>query len=239
MLAQQGLTVRSIPSAGRRVRLRRRDNVNAGGSNEQVALEAIHPDNEVLALRAARILRLDIAGIDFITEDITKSWMEVGGGICEVNAQPQIGISDAPDLYHRILREAMPRLGRVPMVLHAVVPAVGGHPDRGDDAPPDDGLAVFNTTATRERVVVDGRTVSERHATAFEAIRAALNDPGVRGLIATMPINELLAAGLPARWIDRILVHRSNSLQESEMRRILDGLRSRFAGNVGEIIEAP
>ncbi len=41
-----------------------------------------------MARQAAKTLRLDIAGIDFICPDISRSVREVGGGIMEVNAAP-------------------------------------------------------------------------------------------------------------------------------------------------------
>ncbi|MEX2409654.1 MAG: Mur ligase family protein, partial [Rhodovibrionaceae bacterium] len=48
--------------------------------------EQVHPDNIAMAERAARILGLRIAGVDFLTADISRSHFEIGGAICEVNA---------------------------------------------------------------------------------------------------------------------------------------------------------
>lgn len=59
----------------------------AGGTAVDVTHQ-IHPDNQALAVRAARVVGLDIAGVDFLCPDIARSWREVGGAICEVNAQP-------------------------------------------------------------------------------------------------------------------------------------------------------
>jgi cyanophycin synthetase len=50
--------------------------------------DEVYPDNGLLALRAARIIGLDLAGVALISPDISCSWQEVGGAICEVNAQP-------------------------------------------------------------------------------------------------------------------------------------------------------
>lgn len=86
-LIEQDLTLDAIPPAGRFVRLRRTANISTGGTAEDV-LASIHPDNRSLAVRAARIIGLDIAGVDFLCPDISRSWREVGGAICEVNAQP-------------------------------------------------------------------------------------------------------------------------------------------------------
>ncbi len=86
-LSEQGLDAQSVPQAGRFVHLRRIANIGSGGTAEDV-LGLVHPDNRALAERAARCIGLDIAGIDFLCPDISRSWMEVGGAICEVNAQP-------------------------------------------------------------------------------------------------------------------------------------------------------
>ncbi|HCR85087.1 MAG TPA: cyanophycin synthetase, partial [Alphaproteobacteria bacterium] len=50
--------------------------------------DIIHPDNITLAERSAQTIGLKVAGIDFITPDISRSWKEIGGGICEINASP-------------------------------------------------------------------------------------------------------------------------------------------------------
>lgn len=86
-LDEAGLTPDSIPEAGRFVRLRRIANISTGGTPVDVTGQ-VHPDNRLAAIRAARVVGLDIAGIDFITPDISRSYREAGGAICEVNGQP-------------------------------------------------------------------------------------------------------------------------------------------------------
>lgn len=88
LLAREGLTPGSIPEPGRIVRLRRTANVATGAEAFPVTP---HPDNVALAVRAADALRLDLAGIDMLCPDITRSWREVGAAICEVNASPELG----------------------------------------------------------------------------------------------------------------------------------------------------
>ncbi|MCB2058911.1 MAG: hypothetical protein KDE21_00240 [Novosphingobium sp.] len=90
-LEDQELTPESVPAPGRVVRLRRIANISTGGTAEDVS-DRVHPDNRALAIRAARIVGLDIAGVDFICPDIDRSWREVGGAICEVNAQPTLRV---------------------------------------------------------------------------------------------------------------------------------------------------
>ena len=117
LLKQQGLDQQHVPAQQEYIRLRRRDNFSAGGTNEPIDVSDIHPDNESLALRVADLFRLDFAGIDLIIEDITKSWLDSHAAICEVNAQPTVGISYAPFLYHELLEETFPQGGRIPIHL--------------------------------------------------------------------------------------------------------------------------
>ncbi len=111
-LANQGLRLASVPAAGRHVRLRGAANISSGGTRE-AALHQAHPDNLALASLAARLMRLDLAGIDLLIPDISRSWIEGGAAICEVNAQPQISRH-----LHRVI---LPRLvinnGRIPIVV--------------------------------------------------------------------------------------------------------------------------
>ncbi|HSH38445.1 MAG TPA: acetate--CoA ligase family protein, partial [Chthoniobacterales bacterium] len=87
LLEQAGYTVNTVLSAGQIFHLRSTANISTGGTAIDRTAE-IHYSNSEIARRAARIIGLDIAGIDFITPDITQPIDEVGGGIVEVNAGP-------------------------------------------------------------------------------------------------------------------------------------------------------
>ena len=69
------------------VKLTLTGNMSTGGISIDRTMEA-HPENIEIAEEAARVVGLDIAGIDFIAPDITQPVRETGGGICEVNAAP-------------------------------------------------------------------------------------------------------------------------------------------------------
>ena len=86
-LEKNNLTEYSVPEVGQIVKLRSNGNISTGGS----AIECtnnIHPYNIELAVKAAKIIGLDIAGIDIITKDISKPITDCGGAIIEVNAVP-------------------------------------------------------------------------------------------------------------------------------------------------------
>lgn len=91
VLAEQQLDAASVPAAGMTCFLRRNSNVSEGGTAEDLT-EETHPDNLALAERAARIVGLDVCGVDFLTTDIGRSWRENGGAICEVNDNPGFGL---------------------------------------------------------------------------------------------------------------------------------------------------
>ncbi len=61
--------------------------MSTGGTSVDVT-DIVHPDNQALAVRAAAVTGLDVAGIDLIIKDISRSYMEIGGAICEVNYCP-------------------------------------------------------------------------------------------------------------------------------------------------------
>lgn len=116
MLAERGWSPAQVPAEGEFVALRRRANVSTGGEAVLVT-HRVHADNRRLAERAAQTLRLDLAGVDLIMADISKSWLDIGAAICEVNAQPQIGDGTTPQVYVDLLRGMVARDGRIPIVL--------------------------------------------------------------------------------------------------------------------------
>lgn len=89
MLAGQGHRPDSVPRAGEKVFLRSVANVSRGGHAEDVT-DLVHPDIERMALRAARLVGLDMAGVDVLTTDITRPLALTGGAILEVNLWPGI-----------------------------------------------------------------------------------------------------------------------------------------------------
>jgi cyanophycin synthetase len=84
---EQGFEMADPVSAGQRVFLKRTGNMSTGGISID-RTEEIHPENAEIAELAAKVVGLDIAGIDFICPDISLPVRQTGGGIVEVNAAP-------------------------------------------------------------------------------------------------------------------------------------------------------
>jgi cyanophycin synthetase len=97
LLDTQGHTLDSVPEAGEMVKLTLTGNMSTGGISIDRTFEA-HPENVEIAEEAARMVGLDIAGIDFICPDITEPVRETGGAICEVNAAPGFRMHTHPTI---------------------------------------------------------------------------------------------------------------------------------------------
>ncbi len=95
LLARLGYDLDTVPAADEIVYLRSTANLSTGGTAIDVTDE-IHPDNRDMAIRAIQAIGLDIGGVDFLTPDITRSYRDIGGGICEINAGPGFRMHVAP-----------------------------------------------------------------------------------------------------------------------------------------------
>ncbi|MBA4111448.1 MAG: cyanophycin synthetase [Leptothrix sp. (in: Bacteria)] len=81
-LQRQGLTIDAIPDPGRQVLIQRNGNVALDCTDD------VHPEVEHAVTLAARVVGLDIAGVDVVAQDISRPLKSQGGAIVEVNAGP-------------------------------------------------------------------------------------------------------------------------------------------------------
>lgn len=95
MLELKGLNPDTILKKGEICFLKSTANISTGGTAID-RTDEVHPDNIFLFERIAKIIGLDIAGIDVVAPDITTSIIENGGGIVEVNAAPGFRMHLAP-----------------------------------------------------------------------------------------------------------------------------------------------
>jgi len=97
-LEAAGLSEDSVPEDKVFVSLRKIQNTAWGGVAKD-ATEEIHPENVRISLSATALCGLNTAGVDIITEDITKPWYETGAIINEVNFSPSLGGSEVSCKY--------------------------------------------------------------------------------------------------------------------------------------------
>ncbi len=86
-LKKQGFDADSVPSPGTLIFLRNNANLSTGGSATDVTDE-VHPEMAARAVSAARMIGLDICGVDVVAESVQYPLEDQNGGVVEVNAAP-------------------------------------------------------------------------------------------------------------------------------------------------------
>jgi cyanophycin synthetase len=87
ILSDKSLTLESVIPQGEVLLLKPTANLSTGGTSTDVT-DYVHPNNIFLAERIARIIGLDICGIDIMASDLSTPLEENGGAVLEVNAAP-------------------------------------------------------------------------------------------------------------------------------------------------------
>lgn len=218
LMVQNGLSPDSIPAPGSRVVLRRRDNVNAGGTNEKIDLGIVHPDNLDLAKSVARFLRMDFAGIDLISSDITVSWRHNDASICEVNAMPQFGVSDVSEFYEDCVRSLVPNGGGIKVSLYI----------SGEEAPLLEKLLNENSAANisaKSGLWIHGKQCAKPFSNTYEAACVGLLRPEMDQLKCMMSPQDILRYGLPCPDIHDLNVCDDRSAMQDERDKAVAAVR--------------
>ncbi|WP_454718918.1 cyanophycin synthetase [Caulobacter segnis] len=201
MLARVDLSLESVPEAGAVVTLRATANLSTGGTAID-RTEIIHPDNAAIARRAALTVGLDVAGIDFMAPDITRSVRETGGGIVEINAAPGFRMHLEPsegqprDVAKAVIANLFPPGGRSRIPLVAVTGTNGKSTvvrmvariarEMGKT------VGLTNTTG----VYVNDERVLEADASGPKSARMVLRDPTVDVAVLETARGGMLREGL-------------------------------------------
>lgn len=195
LLAEQGLSPVSVPPIGTFLRLRRAANIAMGGI-ARAAFHEVHPDNRLLAERAARALGLDLAGIDLLIPDIARSWLETSAAICEVNAQPGLGTFTAAHVYPQLLGQLVSGNGRIPVIL--VVGDSNGRPIANAIARAIGRMGAVVGLADGDGVRLNGTRISTGPASPHATGRILLRDRQTACAIICVNDCSVLDTGLPA-----------------------------------------
>jgi cyanophycin synthetase len=204
LLELVGHTRKSVPDEGDVVYLRSTANLSTGGTAVDVTDET-HPDNREMAIRAARAIGLDVAGVDFLTTDITRSFHETGGAICEINAAPGFRMHVAPsqgeprDAAGPVLDMLFPpgTPSRIPL---AAITGTNGKTTTTRMVAHIQKMA-GNTVgmATSDGVYIDGHLTVPGDMTGPAAARMVLRDPTVDVAVLETARGGLLRAGMGYR----------------------------------------
>ena len=123
MLDDKGYTLETVPAKKELVLLKPTANLSTGGTSTDVTDE-VHPANIFMCERIAKIIGLDICGIDIMATDLKTPVSENGGAILEVNAAPgfRMHIEPAEGLPRNVAEPVVDMLfpkgstGRIPII---------------------------------------------------------------------------------------------------------------------------
>jgi cyanophycin synthetase len=207
MLARQGYTRETVPAHGERVFLRSTGNLSTGGTATDMT-DLVHPDNVEMAVRAVKAIGLDVGGVDFLTTDITASYKEIGGAICEINAAPGFRMHMAPsegrarDVAGPVLDMLFPpgSPSRIPI---AAVTGTNGKTTTARMLAHIQKLASHHVGLTStDGVYIDGQRTVAGDMTGPVATRMVLSDPNVDVAVLEIARGGLLRAGMGVRHCD-------------------------------------
>ena len=213
LVSEAGKTPDSVPAKDEFVRLRRRANISAGGSGKRMEIHEIHPDNARLAERAANAVRLDLAGVDLLIPDITRSWMEVGALICEVNSQPQIGFQSTQPLIEHLFSKG----SKIPIVL-LVSPTADLDWQALQEALPC-GKAGYSTGSG---VWLGAGRIAPALKNGLLAGEILLNEQETEAALIHMRPDEVSRLGLPCDSCDTLVIAAPDSWDIADRNRLAD-----------------
>ncbi len=201
VLAGQGHTLASVPESGELVKLALTGNMSTGGISIDRTFDA-HPDNVEIAEEAARVVGLDVAGIDFICPDIASPVRETGGAIVEVNAapgfrmhtHPTVGVPQfiAKPVVDLLFPPGAP--SRVPII--AVTGTNGKTTTARMIAHIFKGLGRKVGMTSTDGVVIDERLVIKADASGPKSARMVLQNPRVDFAVMEVARGGILREGL-------------------------------------------
>lgn len=225
-LVRQGLTLDGVPGNGDFVRLQSVPRVADGGDVVGV-LDRVHPDNAAIAERAAQVMRLDIAGIDLLVPDISRSWREAPGGwITEVNSVPQLSPLSRADIYSALLKTFLGGNGRIPVALvvggnaHDIVASAGSRLAQA---------GIVAGLASERHLSVGGEVLSDEALEVASAALTLTTHPAVDVMVLAAGAGELLRQGLPVDRID-LLVIAGDPSADADLKSLLLLARPHLAG---------
>ncbi|MBS1210357.1 MAG: cphA2 [Proteobacteria bacterium] len=201
LLERQGLTADSVPAAGSQVTIERNGNMAIDCTDE------VHPEVAAAATLAARIVGLDIAGIDLVTEDVSLPLEKTGGAIVEVNAGPSL------------LMHLKPAQGKPRPVGEAIVAHLFPGEDNDGRIPVVGVTGCDDTTrvtrqigwllhmggfhagmACRDGLFLDQRIVERHDCANWQAGQRLLMNRTVDAAVFETPVESILGEGLPYDW---------------------------------------
>ncbi|PSO65144.1 MAG: cyanophycin synthetase [Cyanobacteria bacterium QH_8_48_120] len=200
VLKRQGYDLDSVPPRDEVAYLRATANLSTGGKAIDRTND-IHPHNIWLVERVAKIVGLDIAGIDAVTPDISKPFREVSGVVIEVNAAPGFRMHVRPS--EGISRNvAAPVLDMLfPQGSPSRIPIIAITGTNGKTTTTRLAAHIFRQTqqvvgyTTTDGIYIDDHTVEKGDTTGPQSANVILKDPTVEVAVLETARGGLMRSG--------------------------------------------
>lgn len=223
-LKKQGLVPESVPAAGKKVLLKRNGDLTTD------VTEQVHPVVAEKAVLAAKVVGLDIAGLDIIAEDISRPLEEQGGVIVEVNAGPGLSHHVAP-LYGKpqpvgdaIIDMLFPagRKARVPII------TVSGTGDRAGVVTRIERFVSQTvpaiSSASTQGIFHQGKRIASPNRTDEANFKALLLHPFADAIVIESRPEQALASGVGYERSDIVVILEAND--ELTARQVTPAVRA-------------
>lgn len=207
ILRDAGLTLESVLPNEKMQVLKDTANLSTGGTAEDVT-DIVHPYNIFMAERIAKIIGLDICGIDIMTTDIGQPLPTTGGAVLEVNAAPgfRMHIAPAKGLPRNVAGHVLDML--YPPGVNSKIPIVAVTGTNGKTTTTRliahiarmRGLKVGYTTT--DGVYIQNRLLMQGDCTGPQSAEFVLRDPTVDYAVLESARGGLLRAGLAFKQCD-------------------------------------
>ncbi len=208
LIQKKGYNLNSVLGEGEMLILKDTANLSTGGTAEDVT-DIVHSSNIFLVERIARLIDLDICGIDIITNDVSKPIEETGGCVIEVNAGPGFRMHLAPttglprNVAAPVLDALFPKkneMGRIPII---AVTGTNGKTTTtrliAHMAKLSGKLVGYTTT---DGVYIQNRMVMKGDCTGPKSTGMVLRDPTINFAVLECARGGLLRAGLAFKESD-------------------------------------
>lgn len=199
------MSLDTVPAVGEAVTLSIRTNLSTGATARDVT-EEVHPTTARLCERVARLIGLDICGVDLVIPDIAAPI--TSGGVIEVNASPGLRMHHFPsegtsrDVGQALVDSVYPPgvPSRIPIISvtgtngKTTVTRMIGHVLNKA------GVCVGMTTT--DGIYIDGERVVEGDTTGPKSASMVLSDPAVEAAVLETARGGIVRRGLGYDWSD-------------------------------------
>ena len=204
-LKHAGMSLDAVPKRGEHVTLSHRSNLSTGATAQDVT-DQVHPTIARMCERAARLIGLDVCGVDLVIPDIATPM--TSGGVIELNASPGLRMHHYPsagmprDVGQAVVDSLYPpgAPSRIPIISitgtngKTTVTRMIGHVLSKAD------LCVGMTTT--DGIYIGGERVVEGDTTGPQSAQVVLSDPAVEAAVLETARGGILRRGLGYDWSD-------------------------------------